>query len=68
MKKNWESNRNKMSYSKIWGNTVRGSLVKILWNSPCVTVLWKLLLLRSVSLWRVKVGWDRVAYWLERCQ
>ena len=36
--------------------------------SPSVTVLWKLSLLKGEYLLRRKVGWDRVAYWSQRCQ
>ena len=36
--------------------------------SPCLTVLWKLSLSKSGSLLRREVGWDRVAYWSQRCQ
>ena len=41
-------------------------LVKILRDSPHVTVLWKLSLSRGGSCLRGEVGWDRVAYWKTR--
>ena len=43
-------------------------LVKILWDSPYVTILWKLSLSKGASILRGKVGWDKVAYWLQRCK
>ena len=47
----------KRFYSETQGNAVCGGLMKILWNSPCVTVLWKLFLSRGVSLLVCEVGW-----------
>ena len=57
-------NRKKRFYSEIWENAAWGGLVKILWDSPCATVLWKLFLPKAGSLliWLRLVGWLRVAY------
>ena len=63
MKKNWGGNKKKKLFSEMWGNSVEGSLVKILWSSPCLTVLGKLSLSKDGSLLRGKVDWNRVAYW-----
>ena len=43
-------------------------LVKVLWDSSCVTVLQKWSLSKCGSLLRGEVGWDRFAYWLQRHQ
>ena len=53
-------NRKKSFYSEMWGNAVWGGLVKILWDSPCARVLWKLFLPKGGSLlrscWLVGIG------------
>ena len=36
--------------------------MKVLWDYPCVMVLWKLFLAEVGYLLRGEVGWDRVAY------
>ena len=61
MKKKWGGNRKKRFYSEMQGNNVWGGLVKVLWDSPCVTILWELSLSKGGSLLRGEVGWDRVA-------
>ena len=68
MGKKWGGNKKKRFYSKMWGNGVWRGLAKILWTSPYVMVLWKLSLLKDESLLRGGFGWDRVAYWSQRCQ
>ena len=43
MKKQWVGNRRKMFHGEMWENAVRGKgLVKILLDSPCKMVLWKI--------------------------
>ena len=39
-----------------------------LWDSPYMMVVWKLSLSKGGSPLRGEVGWDRVAYWLQRFQ
>ena len=56
-KKMEREQQKKRFYSETQGNAVCGGLMKILWNSPCVTVLWKLFLSRGVSLLVCEVGW-----------
>ena len=51
--------------SEVWENCLKG-LVKILWDPPCVTVLWKLSLSKGEFPLRGEVGWDRITYWLQR--
>ena len=55
--------KKKRIYSKMWENAVWVGLIKILWDSPCVMVLWKLLAPVGSNF-----GWDRVAHLLQRCQ
>ena len=57
-----QDNREKRLYSEMWENTVRVGRVKIIWSSPCATVLSKLSLSKGRSLLRGKVVWDRFAY------
>ena len=55
--KKMERQQKKRFYSETQGNAVWGGLMKILWNSPFVTVLWKLFLSRDVSLLVCEIGW-----------
>ena len=68
MKKNLKGNRKKRFYGEIWRNAVWGPLGKILWNSPCLTILWKLSLSKGESILRGKIEWDRVVSWSQKCQ
>ena len=55
--KKWNAEKCGMWDSEMQENDFCGGLVKILWDAPCATVLWKLLLSRSGSLLICKVGW-----------
>ena len=68
IKNKWEGNKKMRLYGEIWGNAVWMGLVKVLWDSSCVTVLQKWSLSKCGSLLRGEVGWDRFAYWLQRHQ
>ena len=64
MKQKLGENKKKRFYSEIWQNAVwgggGGSVVKNLWDSPCVrVVLWKLSLSKVASLLRGEVGWNK---------
>ena len=53
---------------KCKGMLFEAGLVKVLWDSPCVTIVWKLSLPKGGYLMRGEVSWDRVVYWLQRGQ
>ena len=50
--KKWRGNKKKRFCSEMWGNAVWGGLVKILWASSYLTILWKLSLSKGSSLLR----------------
>ena len=52
MKQKQGCNRKKKFYNEKWGNIVWGGLVKVLQDSACITILWKLSLPKGGSLLR----------------
>ena len=61
-------NRRKGFYGEIWENTawgwVRGGLVNILWDSPCMRVIWKLL---NTFGWILMDAWLDFITKLQKC-
>ena len=68
MKKKWRGNRKKKFFSEMLEMLLEDGLVKVMWDFPCGTIVWKLSLSKGESLLREEVDWHKFAYWLQRCQ